>query len=149
MPGLEMAGLIVNLHKIATRDRRIATCSRLSFVAPRLKISVFQLFNLQLLNPFLPCLLLPTFSPRVSSLQLSHLMVSGPMKLISLNLGLPREVPWHKTTVTTGIFKQPVSGRVALRKLNLDGDRQADLRVHGGEYKAVYCYPVEHYAYWK
>ena len=71
------------------------------------------------------------------------------MKLLSLNLGLPREVPWHKTIVTTGIFKQPVPGRVALRRLNLDGDRQADLRVHGGEYKAVYCYPVEHYAYWK
>ena len=71
------------------------------------------------------------------------------MKLISLNVGLPREVPWHNTIVTTGIFKQPVSGRVALRKLNLDGDRQADLRVHGGEHKAVYCYPVEHYAYWR
>lgn len=71
------------------------------------------------------------------------------MKLVSLNVGLPREVSWHNTIVTTGIFKQPVSGRVALRKLNLDGDRQADLRVHGGEYKAVYCYPVEHYAYWE
>jgi len=71
------------------------------------------------------------------------------MKLISVNVGLPREVPWHETRVTTGIFKQPVSGRVALRKLNLDGDRQADLRVHGGEYKAVYCYPVEHYPYWQ
>lgn len=76
-------------------------------------------------------------------------MISDPMKLISLNVGLPREVSWHNTIVTTGIFKQPVSGRLALRKLNLDGDRQADLRVHGGEYKAVYCYPVEHYAYWK
>jgi MOSC domain-containing protein YiiM len=51
--------------------------------------------------------------------------------------------------VTTGIFKQPVDGRVALRKLNLDGDRQADLTVHGGEYKAVYAYPIEHYDYWK
>lgn len=71
------------------------------------------------------------------------------MKLISLNVGLPREVSWHNTIVTTAIFKQPVSGRLALRKLNLDGDRQADLRVHGGEHKAVYCYPVEHYAYWK
>lgn len=70
------------------------------------------------------------------------------MKLISLNVGLPREVPWHNTMVTTGIFKQPVSGRLALRKLNLDGDRQADLKAHGGEYKAAYCYPVEHYAYW-
>ncbi len=48
-----------------------------------------------------------------------------------------------------GIFKQPVEGRVSLRKLNLDGDRQADLIVHGGEHKAVYCYPVAHYEYWK
>jgi MOSC domain-containing protein YiiM len=71
------------------------------------------------------------------------------MKLISLNTGLPREVNWHGTAVTTGIYKQPVQGRVVLRKLNLDGDRQADLTVHGGEYKAVYCYPSEHYAYWK
>jgi MOSC domain-containing protein YiiM len=70
------------------------------------------------------------------------------MKLISLNVGLPRAVPWHGTTVTTGIFKQPVQGRVALRKLNLEGDGQADLNVHGGEYKAVYCYPIPHYDYW-
>jgi MOSC domain-containing protein YiiM len=56
---------------------------------------------------------------------------------------------WHGRPVTTGIFKQPVEGRVALRKLNLDGDRQADLTVHGGQWKAVYCYPVEHYDYWK
>src|SRR5712672_49034 len=71
------------------------------------------------------------------------------MKMISLNVGLPREVIWHGRSVTTGIYKEPVAGRVALRKLNLDGDRQADLTVHGGEYKAVYCYPVEHYEYWK
>ena len=71
------------------------------------------------------------------------------MKLVSVNTGLPREVMWHDRRVTTGIYKQPVEGRVALRKLNLDGDRQADLSVHGGEYKAVYCYPVEHYDYWK
>jgi len=71
------------------------------------------------------------------------------MKLLVLSVGLPREVTWHKRVVTTGIFKQPVSGRVALRKLNFEGDRQADLTVHGGEFKAVYCYPVEHYDYWK
>jgi MOSC domain-containing protein YiiM len=71
------------------------------------------------------------------------------MKIVSLNLGLPREVTWHGRIVTTGIFKNPVAGRVAMRKLNLDGDAQADLTVHGGEYKAVYCYPHEHYAYWK
>jgi len=71
------------------------------------------------------------------------------MKLVSVNTGLPREVTWHGRSVTTGIFKQPVPGRVALRKLNLDGDRQADLTVHGGQYKAVYCYPIAHYDYWK
>src|SRR6202140_683575 len=71
------------------------------------------------------------------------------MKIISLNVGLPREANWHGYAVTTGIFKEPVEGRVVLRKLDLDGDRQADLTVHGGEYKAAYCYPLEHYAYWK
>src|SRR5580704_3466688 len=71
------------------------------------------------------------------------------MRLISVNVGLPREVLWHGRTVTTGIYKDPVEGRVAVRTLNLDGDRQADLTVHGGAYKAVYCYPVEHYAFWK
>jgi MOSC domain-containing protein YiiM len=81
------------------------------------------------------------------------------MKLVSVNTGLPREVTWHPPSselrraggriVTTAIFKQPVAGRVALRKLNLDGDRQADLAVHGGEHKAVYCYPLAHYGYWK
>jgi len=70
------------------------------------------------------------------------------MKIVSLNVGMPREVTWHGRTVSTGIFKEPVAGRVALRKLNLAGDGQADLTVHGGENKAVYCYPVEHYSYW-
>jgi MOSC domain-containing protein YiiM len=71
------------------------------------------------------------------------------MKLISANTGLPREVTWHGRNVTTAIYKEPVHSRVALRKLNLDGDHQADLTVHGGEYKAVYCYPLVHYEYWK
>ncbi len=71
------------------------------------------------------------------------------MKVISLNTGLPREVTWHGISVSTGIYKEPVEGRVAVRKLNFDGDRQADLSVHGGPQKAVYCYPGEHYAYWK
>jgi MOSC domain-containing protein YiiM len=56
---------------------------------------------------------------------------------------------YRGATINTGIFKQPVSGRVALRTLNLDGDRQADLSVHGGPHKAVYAYPSEHYAYWR
>jgi MOSC domain-containing protein YiiM len=71
------------------------------------------------------------------------------IKVISVNVGLPREVTWHGRAVTTGIFKVPVAGRVTLRKLNLDGDGQADLTVHGGEHKAVYCYPHEHYAFWQ
>jgi len=58
-------------------------------------------------------------------------------------------VDWHGSTVTTSIFKDPVSGRVPLRTLNLDGDKQSDLTVHGGHYKAVYCYPAQHYEYWK
>ena len=62
---------------------------------------------------------------------------------------MPREVKWHGRMVTTGIFKEPIEGRVALRKLNLDGDRQADLTVHGGAFKAVYCYSLAHYDYWK
>jgi MOSC domain-containing protein YiiM len=71
------------------------------------------------------------------------------MKLVSVNTGLPREVSWRGRMVTTAIFKEPVKGRVALRNLNLDGDRQADLTVHGGEHKAVYCYSLAHYSYWK
>lgn len=71
------------------------------------------------------------------------------MKLIAVNVGLPREVTWKGKTVLTGIFKEPVEGRVRLRSLNLDGDQQADLTVHGGVDKAVYAYPVEHYAYWR
>ena len=71
------------------------------------------------------------------------------MKIVSVNTGLPRDVMYHGVRVTTAIYKEPVTGRVALRKLNLDGDRQADLTVHGGEFKAVYCYPVAHYDYWK
>jgi MOSC domain-containing protein YiiM len=71
------------------------------------------------------------------------------MKLISINVGQPREVTWQGKTVTTGIFKEPVSGPVKLRLLNLEGDQQADLTVHGGADKAIYIYPAEHYAYWR
>jgi MOSC domain-containing protein YiiM len=70
-------------------------------------------------------------------------------KVISLNVGLPRTVKFHGQAVTTGIFKEPVKGRIKLRRLNLDGDKQADLTVHGGSDKAVYAYPAEHYDYWK
>lgn len=75
------------------------------------------------------------------------------MKLLSVNVGQPREVPYvdrrgRQKSTTTGIFKAPVAGRVMLRALNLDGDGQADLDGHGGTYKAAYAYTVEHYRYW-
>src|SRR5207302_5711740 len=71
------------------------------------------------------------------------------MKILSVNVGLPREVTWQGKVVKTGIFKEPVQGRVMMRRLNLDGDQQADLTVHGGVNKAVYLYPSEHYRYWR
>ncbi len=71
------------------------------------------------------------------------------MSLISVNVGLPKTVEWRDQPVTTGIFKSPVEGSVALRKHNLEGDGQADLTVHGGPTKAVYVYPVQHYTYWR
>lgn len=71
------------------------------------------------------------------------------MKLISLNVGRPRIVISSAEPVSTGIFKDPVQGPIMLRTLNLDGDRQADLSVHGGVSKAVYGYPVEHYEFWR
>jgi MOSC domain-containing protein YiiM len=76
-------------------------------------------------------------------------MENRAMKVISVNVGLPREVVWKGKPVLTGIFKAPVEGRIKMRSLNLDGDRQADLTVHGGVEKAVYAYPVEHYDYWR
>jgi MOSC domain-containing protein YiiM len=71
------------------------------------------------------------------------------MKLISVNVGLPREVAVNGGGVSTGIFKHAVSGAIRVERLNLVGDRQADLSVHGGPYKAVYGYPAEHYDYWR
>lgn len=71
------------------------------------------------------------------------------MKIISVNVGLPREVTWQGQTVRTSIFKEPVEGSVTMRTLNLNGDKQADLTVHGGVSKAVYAYPAEHYSYWQ
>jgi MOSC domain-containing protein YiiM len=70
------------------------------------------------------------------------------LKVISVNVGLPRIVEYNGEPVATGIFKEPVPGAVMLRRLNLDGDAQADLTVHGGVSKAVYAYPSEHYEYW-
>ena len=71
------------------------------------------------------------------------------MKIISVNLGLPRRVLHHDREVITSIFKSPVTDPVMLRFLNLEGDRQSDLRVHGGRNKALYAYPFEHYDYWR
>jgi MOSC domain-containing protein YiiM len=71
------------------------------------------------------------------------------MRLISINVGRPREVEWHGKVVRTSIFKEPVAGSVQVGRLNLDGDEQSDLSVHGGAEKAVYAYPSEHYSYWR
>jgi MOSC domain-containing protein YiiM len=71
------------------------------------------------------------------------------MKVLSVNVGLPRKVLFNGQIVTTAIFKDPVKGPIMLRRLNLDGDKQADLTVHGGVDKAVYSYPAEHYDYWR
>jgi MOSC domain-containing protein YiiM len=71
------------------------------------------------------------------------------VKLVSLSVARPQLALYKGKTINTGIFKKPVSGPVQLRTLNLDGDRQADLSVHGGPHKAVYAYPSEHYPYWR
>jgi MOSC domain-containing protein YiiM len=71
------------------------------------------------------------------------------MKLLSVNVGQPRTVEWQGRQIETGIFKAPSAGPLALRRLNLDGDRQADLTAHGGAHKAVYVYPSEHYDFWR
>jgi len=71
------------------------------------------------------------------------------MKLLSINVSKPKPIEYNGKTIRTGIFKVPVSDSVMLREKNIDGDGQGDLRAHGGTYKAVYAYPIEHYAYWQ
>ena len=71
------------------------------------------------------------------------------MKLLTVSVGLPREIEWKGRIVRTSIFKAPVGGRVRVSRLNLDGDQQSDLTVHGGFDKAVYAYPSEHYSFWR
>jgi MOSC domain-containing protein YiiM len=93
-----------------------------------------------------------------SSVRLTHIGKNGSTAspanglggcyVLSCNVGQPRSLPSPRGPVTSGIFKYPVSGRVSVSRTNIDGDAQADLRVHGGKDKAVYCYPSEHYAYW-
>jgi MOSC domain-containing protein YiiM len=71
------------------------------------------------------------------------------MKLVSVNVGLPRDVIWQGKHVRTSIWKYPVGGRIRVSSLNLHGDQQSDLSVHGGADKAVYAYPSEHYQHWR
>ncbi len=71
------------------------------------------------------------------------------MRVVSVNVAVARIVPWKGGTVSTGIYKEPVARRVRVGPLGLEGDEQADLRVHGGPLKAVYGYPSEHYAFWR
>jgi ferredoxin-NADP reductase/MOSC domain-containing protein YiiM/ferredoxin len=69
--------------------------------------------------------------------------------LLSVNVGLPKDVPWRGKTVFTGVFKSPVTGPRRVRKLNIDGDGQGDLAGHGGEQRAVFVYQVDSYRYWE
>jgi MOSC domain-containing protein YiiM len=71
------------------------------------------------------------------------------MKILSVNVGMPREIPHEGRLILTGIVKAPVTGRVRVNALNIEGDRQADLSVHGGASKAIYAYPAEHYRFWR
>ena len=70
-------------------------------------------------------------------------------QVLSVNVGSPREIEWKGRRIRTCIFKEPVSGPVAVHALHLEGDQQADHRVHGGADKAVYVYPAEHYTFWR
>ncbi len=71
------------------------------------------------------------------------------MKVVSLNVGTPQQKEWMGKTVRTGIFKSPVTGKRNVSFVNIEGDEQADLRVHGGANKAVYAYDLSHYEHWK
>ena len=91
------------------------------------------------------------FDLKSSSLEVCMCYARGvrSMKLLSVNVGLPREIEWKGKIVRTSIFKAPVPGRIRVAKLNVEGDQQSDLTVHGGIDKAVYAYPSEHYAFWR
>ena len=71
------------------------------------------------------------------------------MQVISVNVSAVKEVLYRDQPITTGIYKEPVGFRVRVGELGLEGDAQADRRVHGGPDMAVYAYPVQHYAYWQ
>src|SRR5581483_313813 len=70
-------------------------------------------------------------------------------RLLSVNVGLPRDIEWRGRTVHTGIWKSPVAGRCRVRRLNIDGDGQGDTSGHGGEHRAVFVYQIESYQYWQ
>jgi len=70
-------------------------------------------------------------------------------RLLSVNVGLPRDVTWNGKTVRTAVWKSPVTGRQMVRKLDIDGDAQADLAGHGGEHRAVFVYQMDSYHYWE
>src|SRR5258708_17053336 len=70
-------------------------------------------------------------------------------RLVSVNVGLPRDIEWRGRTVHTGIWKNPVHGRCRVGRLNLEGDGQGDLGGHGGEQRAVFVYQIESYRYWQ
>lgn len=70
-------------------------------------------------------------------------------RVVSVNVGSPREIEWRGSVVRTSIYKSPAAGAVRVGRLNLAGDQQSDLSVHGGVHKAVYAYPSEHYAWWR
>src|ERR1700741_1896276 len=70
-------------------------------------------------------------------------------RLLSVNLGLPRDIEWQGKTVHTAVWKTPVQGRRLVRRLNIDGDGQGDLNGHGGEHRAVFVYQIDSYRYWQ
>src|SRR5271163_873119 len=70
-------------------------------------------------------------------------------KLLSVNVGLPREISWRGQTVRTAVWKMPVQGKRMVRRLNIDGDAQGDLAGHGGEHRAVFVYQLDSYRYWQ
>src|SRR6516164_6559000 len=70
-------------------------------------------------------------------------------RLLSVNVGLPRDIEWRGKTVHTAVWKTPIQARRMTRRLNVDGDGQGDLAGHGGEHRAVFVYQIESYRYWQ